>query len=658
MMLAMSRVAACSLALTLIAGSADAQSLSSLQTDALGPLQVTRHPTTGTVNFVRGRIASGVSAEQLATAPEIEALAFLQQHAAALGMPAVADQLVSMDRTVVDELGMTHVRFQQYLDTVPVYGMQVIVHYEAGGTIVSTVNGDFVPALNVSTDPSLRERRAVAIARSIEPGGVLSGMPELVVYTAHVDPAVAGDHLAWLVTLEDLSIPTRKLFVIDAHTGTVLRMREELRQARNRRIFDANGTSTPTLARTEGQGPVGDTDVDNLYDFCGSIYDYFFNNHGLDSYDGNGSDMRAVAHYNGFNPPCPNAFWDGSRLWFCNGLAVDDIAAHELAHGVIQFSANLIYMNQSGAMNESYADIFGELIDIDTVYGDGTANPWLLGEGSSIGALRNMANPPAFGDPDRGSNYLCTSQDNGGVHTNSGIGNKAAYLMAEGGTFNGQTISGIGYDATSAVQYRALSQYLTMSSNYLANYNALNAACADLYGGASGNCTNVDKAGLAVEMNNIATCGGGCPLAATVTGVGADDPGRGAGLLRTMYALRTQLLRGTTYGRRLIKLYYTHASDVKRLVEQDERLRAQFLTLVGRIAEGVESMDAEGADAVRLTPHTAALFAAVLRTLEQAEPGSALSEAIRSERDRLSPSGLVGRTFESAWTEINERAAQ
>lgn len=653
-----SRLVPVGFAFALAAGTLAAQSTTSLDRAALGPLEVTRDPATGTATFVSGRIVTGLTRVQLDASPELEALAFLDAHAAALGMPGAAEGLVPLeDRTVVDELGMTHVRFQQYLAEVPVYGMQVLVHFGPGAE-VTAVNGDFVPGLAVSTEPAFGERRAFALARSIEPNGTLSETPELCIYTQHADPAVAQDHLAWLVRLEDMTVPSRRLFVIDAHSGAVLRTREELHTALDRAIFDAMGTPNTTLVRTEGQAETGDADLDDLYTFLGHTYDYFFNRHGRDSYNGAGAMIRGVGHWDGpAVNDCPNAFWNGTAVWFCDGMTVDDIVAHELTHAVTQFTAGLIYQNESGALNEAYSDIFGELLDIDATYGDGSATPWRLGEDSSIGVIRNLSNPPAHGDPDRGSNFLCTQNDNGGVHTNSGIANKAAYLMADGGDFNGFTITALGHVATSDLHYRALTLYLTATSNYLANYNALNQACIDLHGAGSGTCTEANEALLAVEMDAVPECSFPCPLQLVVNDVGEDDPVRGAGLLGTMYALRAQVLRGTPYGRRLIGLYYEHAETVARLLAEDERLRAEVATLVDRIAAGVETFAADEGGAVRVSAQTAALFASVLRGLEEADPDGPLGRAVRAERGRLSPESLVGRTFESAWNEINLRAA-
>ena len=109
----------------------------------------------------------------------------------------------------------------------------------------------------------------------------------------------------------------------------------------------------------------------------------------------------------------------------------DDVVAHELTHGVTQYTSNLFYYYQSGAINESLSDVFGEFVDQTNGRGNDIPSVrWLMGEDvARLGAIRNMQNPPAFGDPDRMTSafYYRGADDNGGVHTNSGVNNKAAY---------------------------------------------------------------------------------------------------------------------------------------------------------------------------------------------------------------------------------------
>ena len=134
----------------------------------------------------------------------------------------------------------------------------------------------------------------------------------------------------------------------------------------------------------------------------------------------------------------------------------DDVDAHELTHAVTERSANLFYYMQSGALNESVSDVFGETVDqwnaslpggVARHGTDTAAVKWLLGEDvPGLGAIRNMRNPNAFGDPGKTSDtqYYCSYGDGGGVHTNSGVPNHAFALSVDGGTYNGVAVTGIG----------------------------------------------------------------------------------------------------------------------------------------------------------------------------------------------------------------------
>ncbi len=204
--------------------------------------------------------------------------------------------------------------------------------------------------------------------------------------------------------------------------------------------------------------------------------EYFLLEHGRDSYDGNGAVLRSYVSY---STDYVNAFWDGSRMTYGDGngttygpLVSLDIVGHEVAHGVTGNSAGLIYQNESGALNESFSDIFGEAIEN---FATGT-NDWLMGDDIGIGqsgALRNMANPNQYGDPDTyfGDLWYTGTADNGGVHINSGVQNKWFYVLSvgEAGTNdNGDAydVTGIGMQDAGAIAYRNLSVYLNQSSDY------------------------------------------------------------------------------------------------------------------------------------------------------------------------------------------------
>jgi Zn-dependent metalloprotease len=220
---------------------------------------------------------------------------------------------------------------------------------------------------------------------------------------------------------------------------------------KNRLIYTAaNSTTLPgTLVRSEGQGASGDITVDEAYDGLGATFDLYWDIYGRNSIDNNGMDLIGTVHYgNLFN----NAFWDGSQMVFGDGdgtifnrftIAID-IMGHELTHGVTGATAGLEYHDQPGALNESMSDVFGSLVK-QRAFGQTAAQAdWLIGAGlwaAGINgvALRSMKAPgtayddPVIGkdpQPDHMSRYDNTTGDNGGVHINSGIPNKAFYLVA------------------------------------------------------------------------------------------------------------------------------------------------------------------------------------------------------------------------------------
>jgi bacillolysin len=209
-----------------------------------------------------------------------------------------------------------------------------------------------------------------------------------------------------------------------------------------------------------------------------------------------------------------------------NGFAsADDVVGHELTHAVTELTADLFYYQQSGALNESFSDIFGEAIDQSSSLGgglDGSSVRWVLGEDLpppyATTGIRHMMSPESFGDPARvnDENFYCSTQgwtddeaDSGGVHRNSGVPNKAFALMVDGGTFNGETVTGIGMTKAAKIHYRALTTYLTSGSTFIDAYNALEQSCGDLVGTGgitAANCTQVLKALNAVEMNAPLPC--------------------------------------------------------------------------------------------------------------------------------------------------------
>ena len=218
-----------------------------------------------------------------------------------------------------------------------------------------------------------------------------------------------------------------------------------------------------------------------------NTYDYFLNTFGRNSFDDNGGKMIAYAH---FDDQWFNASWDGTRMRFGDGtsnstpLVSLDVVAHELTHGVTDYTADLIYQDESGALNESFSDIFGTAVEFYTL---GTNANWFQGEGAT--RLRSLSNPNQYGQPDtyRGDYWYTGTEDGGGVHTNSGVQNLWYYLLTEGGSGvndNGYSysVTGLGIEQASQIAYRNLSTYLVPSSGYSdARYGSILSAI-DLYG--------------------------------------------------------------------------------------------------------------------------------------------------------------------------------
>lgn len=219
----------------------------------------------------------------------------------------------------------------------------------------------------------------------------------------------------------------------------------------HRIISDAQGAETTpgTPARSEGQGPTTDTDVDRAYAGLGEVYEFLADMFKRNSLDGAGLVLRGTVHY---GQHYDNAFWDGTQMVMGDGdgeifnsfTSSLSVIAHELGHGLLQYTTNLDYRGQSGALNESFADVFGALVEQFVAGQDAASATWLIGEGLFTDAvhgvgLRSMAAPgTAYDDPILGKDpqpatmagYLDTTEDNGGVHLNSGIPNHAFYLFA------------------------------------------------------------------------------------------------------------------------------------------------------------------------------------------------------------------------------------
>jgi len=265
---------------------------------------------------------------------------------------------------------------------------------------------------------------------------------------------------------------------------------------KQRRVFTAkNGTSLPgSLVRDEGGPAVADAGVNEAYDGAGATYDLYWEIYQRNSLDGNGLRLDSTVHY---DQSYDNAFWDGNQMVYGDGdgqlfnrftISID-VIGHELTHGVTQYTSNLNYSNQPGALNESFSDIFGSLVKQRTRGQAAADADWLIGQGLFTAnvkgvALRSMKDPgtayddPVLGkDPQPGNmrDYVNTSEDNGGVHINSGIPNHAFYLMAV-------AIGGYAWEKAGKIWYVAGSTKFNSGTDFQGAADLTYQTAGELYG--------------------------------------------------------------------------------------------------------------------------------------------------------------------------------
>ncbi len=639
-----------------------------------------QNPATGVVGFMR---ISGGTGLTLSLAPgqtaPAQADAFLAQFGGIFGIADPSAEL-AQTATTTDSLGMRSVTYQQVYQGVPVFAAVLRVHLNANGQ-VSAANGVFVPRIDVNPVPSLAAEAAAAraVATSaeshsidgavVDAAGLSVAATTLYVYRDGLIQGVPGpNYLVYEVEVTD-GVNVRDFVYVDAHTGKIVNRISAIEHALFRRLYEGN---TSNQVWMEGDPFPGTLNVNqsNIVDFSGDSYRFFDNAFGRDSYDDAGAEMRSIN-----NAPinCPNASWNGITTNYCNGVTSDDVVAHEWGHAYTQYTSDLIYQWQPGALNESYSDIWGETVDMingdqtdvpapvrtvnscstlttappqlvinspaaiagaypagaaqfgppltgagltgDVVLADdgvgpnsdactplvngaaingnialvdrgtcgfaikvkiaqdagatgvivannvagvitmagvdptivipslsvslptgnaikgqlpapgvnatlklaGSPNPaeasirWLMGEDSSAfgGAIRDMWDPTCKADPGKVSDteYHCTVDDGGGVHTNSGVPNHGYALLVDGGTFNGQTINAIGLTKAAHIYWRAQATYQTPTTNFADHADALEAACSDLIGQPLASLSTDAPGGPSGQSITAADCG-------------------------------------------------------------------------------------------------------------------------------------------------------
>jgi Zn-dependent metalloprotease len=651
------------------------KAVASLRASVGADARLSVHPATGVARFLSlppGR--AGNLSPLAAGTPEQKAAAFFAAHGDAFGIRDAARELV-LRRTSTDPTGMTHLDYDQVYSGVPVFAGGLKAHFDRGGALRS-VNGAFVPDVNLNPRPRLSAAdagqaalAAVAAQKTPETAPTVR-QSRLYVYRAGLAKGVPGpNHLVYEVEVGNQR-DVREFVYVDAHTGAIVDQVTGIHEALNRRVYDGGYGPTFVVWNEGDPFPTADPDINNIITFSGQTYNMYSSTFGRDSYDGLGHLMETVNDDPTIN--CPNANWNGISTNYCTGVTGDDTVAHEWTHAYTQYTHGLIYAWQPGALNESYSDIFGEIVD--TVNGPnlpdnprttaecsqfgGTPPPtltitggtapgtyfalasvneptppftigptamapaippgactavsgvsgkiaiidwtllpnganecgsvvratnalnagatgiifvapaagflnlgsiaaigsvqvsnadgatikaglpanatitlalgadnsyrWLSGEDDTSfgGAIRDLWNPNCFGDPGRVSAgfYTCAAADGGGVHTNSDVPNHGFALMVDGGTFNGQTITGLGMTRAAHIYYRAMTVYQNPSTDFADHADALEQSCTDLvgmpltdlFGGApvtisAAQCLEVAKVTLATGMRTPPT---------------------------------------------------------------------------------------------------------------------------------------------------------
>lgn len=685
--------------------------------------RVSISPATGAARFVRLDAAKAGSLSRGASptaALEDQAAWFFEQYGSIFGIKDTASEL-RLDGAKADGIGGTHVSYRQFYQGVPVFAGILRAHFDGKGRL-RAVNGTFVPTIAVDARPSRTASQAARAALAEVRAGS-SSTPlavrgnRLYVYRTGLAQGVKGEsHLVYEVEVGNGG-DVREFVYVDAHTGKRVDRITGVEDAMFRRAYDGKNqvgtvaeypntpwwqegnpfpttTGNPTCVQDPAK-PDCNSEANNMITSSKETYDLFNLPFLRDSFDNAGAKMDAIFDR---GSSCPNASWNTIFISFCPGVTTDDVTAHEWGHAYTDYTHDLIYAWQPGALNEAYSDIWGETVDLingrgtdapggnrtdatcsdfirhpvlltvnapGNIAGDKAANyanfgppltptgitgdvvlaidgvgdtndgctaitnggavlgnialinrgtcgfvvkvknaqnagaiaaiitnvaggsqtfgvmggsdatitipseliqqvngdaikvelavpnivnvtmksvppgvtdnsyKWLMGEDATAfgGAIRDMWNPVCLFAPGKVSDaeYFCGTADQGGVHTNSGVPNHGYALITDGGTYNAQTVAGIGLTKAAHIYFRAMSVYQVSTSDFTDHADALDASCTDLIGvnladlstGApsgqmisAGDCTELGKAELAVELRTAPTQCGFQPLLA------------------------------------------------------------------------------------------------------------------------------------------------
>jgi len=422
-------------------------------------------------------------------------------------------------RQETDVTGMVHYRFEQHIAGHVVTHASLIVHIDPSKhNLVFAVTTHIVPGnVPVPKHPLISVEEARESLKSLVPSHIHQFLSDITLVKLKLKGKLYLAYKAdiFYVLPDD---EERAYFYLDAVENTLIAEISRYAKGKNRQIYEAAGNLKMELPGTrvctEGScPPTTDTAAYDAYTYTGVCYDYYYEILGRDSYNNAGATMVSTVHY---RTDYNNAFWNSEQMVFGDGDGINfsDFAAdltvvcHELTHAVVEYTAGLVYRDESGALNEGFADIFG-FSSYMYKFGSNTPYQWMIGAEcytpfKSGDALRYMNDPVLDGvSYDYYPGYT-GMQDNGGVHWNSGIANLAYVLAVDGGKHpQGKSniqVDAIGIADAEVIWYLTLSQYLTAESTF-ADARASSVTAAKGHYPASV-WENVDKAWAAVGVPN------------------------------------------------------------------------------------------------------------------------------------------------------------
>ena len=473
--------------------------------------------------------------------------ALAPQTAAALGL-GKGEQLKVHD-VVKDADGTEYVRYDRTYNGLKVVGGDLIVKQQ-GESIGQVTYNRGAKAVEVSTKPTLSQSAALAKGAQAAKFKASGNKGQLVVFVTPTKPVLAYEVVTTGVKPDQT--PSVLHSFIDAKTGAVLDQDDEVKTGTGNSMYagtvsigtsgssgnfsmtdpnrggnyttdlngstSGNGTTFTDADDTWGTGAASNRQTAGVDAHYGAqlTWDYYKNVHGRNGIFNNGQGARSRVHYGN---AYVNAFWDGTQMTYGDGisnthpLTAIDVAGHEMSHGVTEATANLNYSGDAGGLNEATSDIFGTMVEW---YANNSSDPgdYLIGEKININGdgtpLRYMDKPSRDGSS---RDYWDSSLGGIDVHYSSGPANHFFYLLSEGSgaktvngvsydspTRDGLPVTGIGIENAAGIWYRALTTYMTSTTNYAGAKVATVNAATDLYGATSAQVAAVKAAWPAVGV--------------------------------------------------------------------------------------------------------------------------------------------------------------